>query len=137
MPSRIVRIEKGPASSRRAGPHSQEQAAAERTAREQDSLDTTDDQLSPPAVIEAAVAAIVAGWTDLDEPHKADVLGRLAVLRRSLPDTISLQEAAFRAGRSENTLATWCRRFGLGQRVGGRWVVDPVRLDAFRAGDRS
>lgn len=36
---------------------------------------------------------------------------------------------------SRTTLRNWCSAYGIGRRVGGRWYVDPEKLDALLAGD--
>ena len=41
---------------------------------------------------------------------------------------ISTKEAAEQAEVTEPTMINWCRRYGIGIKVGGRWRVDPVQL---------
>jgi hypothetical protein len=64
-------------------------------------------------------------------------------------EAISIKEAAAIAGKSERTLYEWCKRHGLGRRVGsGTWWVskvalamflddDMIALAAYQAGDRT
>jgi hypothetical protein len=65
-------------------------------------------------------------------------------------DTISLKEAAYHAGVSDDTVRRWSNRYGIGRQLspGTPWRVslpalqmllacDEPALEAFRAGDRS
>jgi hypothetical protein len=64
-------------------------------------------------------------------------------------ECISLKQAADIAGKSESTLRTWCKCYGLGRRVGGgTWCVSKVALAmhldrnrkalrAYHSGDRT
>lgn len=43
---------------------------------------------------------------------------------------LSLNEAARRADTSEEAVRGWCRRLGIGEKIDGRWHVDPDKLQA-------
>ena len=43
------------------------------------------------------------------------------------PD-ITVTEARRIAEVSRVTIITWCREYGIGKKVGGRWRVDPIEL---------
>ncbi|WAJ30611.1 hypothetical protein [Antarcticirhabdus aurantiaca] len=60
----------------------------------------------------------------------------LPVLMRDA-EVISLKEACFRSGRSEKTIARWCRRDGIGRRAepSAPWEISAVALEAKRYGD--
>jgi hypothetical protein len=45
--------------------------------------------------------------------------------------TISVSEAAVRAGKSPDTIVRWCIQHGIGAKVGFRWRVFPDRLRTF------
>lgn len=38
------------------------------------------------------------------------------------------REAADEAEVTTVTIRAWCRRYGIGRRVGGRWRIDPERF---------
>jgi hypothetical protein len=44
-------------------------------------------------------------------------------------EAITLKQAAARAGRSDRTLAAWCEGYGLGRKIGGRYIVSRVALE--------
>jgi hypothetical protein len=48
---------------------------------------------------------------------------------------MTLQEAAYRARKSENTIRNWCEREGLGRRIGGKWCVSKVALEMYLDGE--
>ncbi len=43
-------------------------------------------------------------------------------------ECISLGHGAGRAGISESTMCNWCKKYGLGRRIGGKWAVSKVAL---------
>jgi hypothetical protein len=52
-------------------------------------------------------------------------------------ESISLKEAADRAGKSVSTMRAWCEKHGLGRRIGGgTWSVSKVALAMFLDGDQ-
>lgn len=50
---------------------------------------------------------------------------------------ISLTVAARRAGKTPETIANWCRRYGIGKQMGPKmpWRVDPEALACVIEGD--
>lgn len=50
---------------------------------------------------------------------------------------ISLTVAARRAGTTPETIARWCKRYGIGRQLHPRapWRVDPVALEYVMAGE--
>ena len=52
---------------------------------------------------------------------------------------ITLKQAAGIAGVSPDTIARWCKRYGIGKQLhpNAPWRVDPVGLSAVAAGDAS
>lgn len=51
-------------------------------------------------------------------------------------EACSLQEAAYRAGKSASTVRGWCLNRGIGRRiVGGVWSVSKVALEMLLDGD--
>jgi hypothetical protein len=52
---------------------------------------------------------------------------------------LTLQQAAGIAGVSPDTIARWCKRYGIGKQLHRKapWRVDPVRLSIVAAGDPS
>jgi hypothetical protein len=61
---------------------------------------------------------------------------------------LTIEQAAFIAGRSPRTLRDWAARFDIGRRIQGRWAISSVALAmfldghaialaAYLAGDRS
>ncbi|MER9755409.1 hypothetical protein NKJ46_18465 [Mesorhizobium sp. M0166] len=53
------------------------------------------------------------------------------------PKTLTLQQAAGIAGVSPDTIARWCKRYGIGKQLHSKapWRVDPVGLAIVVAGD--
>jgi hypothetical protein len=51
-------------------------------------------------------------------------------------EAMSLKQAAARAGRSDRTIAAWCKTYGLGRKIGGRYMVSRVALEMHLDGDR-
>jgi hypothetical protein len=45
-----------------------------------------------------------------------------------MSDYISTKDAAVQAEVTEPTMINWCRRYGIGIKVGGRWRVNPLQL---------
>ena len=45
------------------------------------------------------------------------------------PIYINTTEAAARAGVTRMTITHWCYRYGIGTKVGGRWRIDPFKLN--------
>lgn len=45
-------------------------------------------------------------------------------------------EAARRARVAGITINGWCKRYGIGVKVGGRWRIDPVKLKEVLEGGR-
>ncbi len=118
-----------------------ERSAPKQTTREEDtSPDSADQLVHARAALEHAAAALAP----LSAEARAEVFARAGaevcafatvavVLRRTHRD-LTPKEAAGRAGCSTATVLRWIARFGIGRRVGGRYVVDAARLDAFLAG---
>ena len=48
---------------------------------------------------------------------------------------ISTKEAAIKADVTEATVINWCRSYGIGVKVGGRWRVSPSLLNQMLTGD--
>lgn len=50
---------------------------------------------------------------------------------------LTLQQAAGIAGVSPDTIARWCKRYGIGKQLHSKapWRVDPCGLDIVAAGD--
>lgn len=57
------------------------------------------------------------------------------ILEKQKP--LTLQQAAGIAGVSPDTVARWCRRYGIGKQLHRKapWRVDPVGLAIVKAGD--
>jgi hypothetical protein len=51
------------------------------------------------------------------------------------PEWTTLARAAAKSNVSERTMATHARRFGLGHRPAGTWLIDMVRVRAWQAGE--
>ena len=54
-----------------------------------------------------------------------------------VPKTLTLQQAAGLAGVSPDTVARWCKRYGIGRQLHRKapWRVDPEGLAIVAAGD--
>jgi len=54
-----------------------------------------------------------------------------------IPKTLTLQQAAGLAGVSPDTVARWCKRYGIGRQLHPKapWRVDPEGLAIVAAGD--
>jgi hypothetical protein len=48
---------------------------------------------------------------------------------------VPVATAAQTADVQPSTVIAWCRRYGIGRKVGGRWRVDPDALAAILAGE--
>lgn len=48
---------------------------------------------------------------------------------------ITTIEAAVRAGVTMATIENWCKTYSIGTKVGGRWRVDPGKLDRMLRGE--
>ena len=48
---------------------------------------------------------------------------------------ITAAEAAERAGITRMGMTKWCKQFGIGRKVAGRWWVDPIKLDQLLRGE--
>lgn len=46
------------------------------------------------------------------------------------------EQAGRIAGVTRQCVRAYCRRFGIGEFVAGRWFIDPERFDAFMASRR-
>ena len=73
------------------------------------------------------VALIHADQNAVYADQIAALAAVLAVLRLS-SKSIAPSEAAYIVNRTPETVITWCRRFGIGVKLCGRWIVDPLRL---------
>jgi len=51
-----------------------------------------------------------------------------------LQDYISIPEAAATTGITNVTIITWCRKYHIGKKIGGRWYVDPTKLSLLLRG---
>lgn len=51
-----------------------------------------------------------------------------------IEDAISPMEAAKIVGVSKPTVITWCEKYRIGIKVGGRWKVDPKKLELLLKG---
>ncbi len=89
-------------------------------------------QLARAAAFDGAVAAL-APLSAEDRARAAALAGVEVVLKRARRD-LAPKEAAVRAGCSTATVLRWIARFGIGHRVGGRYVVDAASLDALLTG---
>jgi hypothetical protein len=69
----------------------------------------------------------------LQSYHVAAVTGILG----GNPKPITLQQAAGIAGVSPDTVARWCKRYGIGKQLHPKapWRVDPVGLAIVASGD--
>jgi Helix-turn-helix domain len=76
------------------------------------------------------------------EPSLADVMAKLDAISERLdrllpspaappPRWITTKDAADRAHIGAQCIRNWCRRYAIGQRIGGQWRVDAALLDAF------
>ena len=54
-----------------------------------------------------------------------------------MPEFIYPPEAAGRSYVCEQTIRNWCVRHRIGDKVGGRWRVDPAALDRLLAGSNA
>jgi hypothetical protein len=50
-------------------------------------------------------------------------------------EAMTLHQAAFRAGKCQNTIRNWCEGEGLGRRIGGKWYVSKVALELWLDGE--
>lgn len=46
-----------------------------------------------------------------------------------LTNWVPTPEAARKANRSTQCIRDWIKRYGIGRKVAGRWIVDPVGLN--------
>lgn len=46
-----------------------------------------------------------------------------------MKDWLTPKEAAVKAEVSSTTIQNWCQRYHIGTKVGGRWRVNPFKLD--------
>ncbi len=65
--------------------------------------------------------------------HVTDV----TTVQGAKPKSLTLQQAAGIAGVSPDTIARWCRRYGIGRQLHPKapWRVDPVGVAIVAAGD--
>jgi hypothetical protein len=59
-------------------------------------------------------------------------IGPLSPFRRDL--VMSLADASEHSGRALNTTRDWCKRYRLGRKLGGEWLVDRVAFHLFLEG---
>lgn len=45
-----------------------------------------------------------------------------------LEDCISVSQAVAATGITRMTIITWCKKYKIGNKVGGRWYIDPDKL---------
>ena len=45
-----------------------------------------------------------------------------------MEEYISVPEASATTGVTRQTVITWCIKYGIGRKAGGRWYVDPEKL---------
>jgi hypothetical protein len=53
------------------------------------------------------------------------------------PPTIPIKEAAYRCGKSRDTIARWAKIYGIGRQLHPHapWLIDPVGLQIVASGD--
>ena len=39
--------------------------------------------------------------------------------------------------RSRQTLINWCKKYGVGHKIGGDWMISQDKLDAFVSGEKN
>ncbi len=81
--------------------------------------------------VEAACAELAAASHENTGATSVDAIAALAAIVTVLctsDRSFAPGEAAFIVGRTESTVIAWSRRFGVGAKVRGRWVDDPLRL---------
>lgn len=85
--------------------------------------------------VREAVAAVHALSPAGRQAALAAVIAIVAVERQA--EHLTPKQAGGIAHRSPETVVAWCRRFGIGRKIAGRYVIDRVRLDAFLSGENS
>lgn len=58
---------------------------------------------------------------------KADVSG-IEFAMYNLEECITIAQAVKMTGINKMTISTWCKKYEIGQKVGGLWYVDPKKL---------
>ena len=58
--------------------------------------------------------------------------GPLSPFRRDL--VMSLADASEYSGRAINTMRDWCKRYHLGRKIGGEWLIDAAAFHLFIEG---
>ena len=58
--------------------------------------------------------------------------GPLSPFRRDL--AMPLADASEYSGRAINTVRDWCKRYHLGRKIGGEWLIDAVAFHLFIEG---
>lgn len=51
-----------------------------------------------------------------------------------LEDYITVPEASATTGITRVTMITWCKKYKIGNKIGGRWYVDPIKLSLLLKG---
>jgi hypothetical protein len=51
-----------------------------------------------------------------------------------IEDYITVPEAAATTGITRVTMITWCQKYKIGSKIGGRWYVDPQKLSLLLRG---
>lgn len=51
------------------------------------------------------------------------------------PDFLTVKQAAEKACVSTTTIHTWCERYGIGRKVGGRYRISPKKLGEILEGN--
>lgn len=90
--------------------------------------------------VEAARADLAALIAEDQAAAHTDHIGALyaivAVLRIS-DRSLAPGQAAYIVRRTPETIISWCRRYAVGAKFGGRWIVDPLRLALLLLGGAS
>ena len=80
---------------------------------------------------------VKAAFPDPFAALRADIAELRELIVRALPSLrapprqrLTVTEAAALALRSEQTITSWCRHHGIGNKVSGRWLIDKSHLKA-------
>lgn len=65
------------------------------------------------------------------EPVKSGLPKPLLIRLSELGETATPCQIGFIVDRSEKQIREWCKSYGIGRKIGGRWLVDIGLLKAF------
>ena len=76
----------------------------------------------------ADLAAMIAEDQGAAFVDEIAALSAIVAVLRMADRSLVPGEAAYIVNRTPETVIAWCRKFGVGVKLGGQWIVDPLRL---------